>query len=264
MILDKTVPQIKVDEFKAVLMSAYQRAGVLKPAVESKRADAFNDEIGPSGPRADNLMLKPKSWSGGQYLRIFPHGRMHDDDTKDAACSIGQAAACWNDQLILDAPASASIPSTVGALGTDVTYEILAQAIKILIGKGIDPMRNHVCVACPYFWFLKLRKDKRIKWSDCAENQNYSEIISFRIGEKEFSCRIEFIPDYSDTGGFNPARGVGYVFTKDSIILGHVAGLVGDIDWIPQRHSFLATGHMSADAVVQRPEGIVKILGQTS
>ena len=262
MTFDKTMAP-SGDEVRAAVMREYQCSGSLKSTVESKRIDAFDDETEPSGSKTDNLALKPRSWSDGEYLRVSPYGRVLDD-TKDATRNIGQAAACRVDQLILDALESPDNLPTVGAVGADVTCETLAQAVKILIDKGIGLMRNHVCVACPYLWFSKLRVDKRIKWSDCAENQNYSEAISFRLGEKEFNCRIEFIPDYSDMGGFNPAQGVGYAFTKDSIVLGHATGPVGDIVWVRQRRSFLVMGRMIADAVVQRPEGIVKILGQTA
>lgn len=262
MILDKTVPQIKVAEFEAVLMNAYQRAGLLKPAVESKHADAFSDEVSPSGPRTDNLMLKPKSWSDGQYLSIFPHGRMHGDDMKDAACNIGPACARRDDQLILDALASAGTLSTVGALGVDFTYETLVQVVKTLADKDINLMRYQMCVACPYFWGGKLRNDERIEWK--AEKRFKRGTIRFYVGNTEFEWKIKLLPDRSAFGGFDPAQGIGYAFAKESIILGYATELAGDIVWIPQCHSFLATGHMSADAVVRQPECVVKILGQTS
>ena len=251
------------DEVHAEVMREYQCSGILKSAVESKRIDAFDDDNGPSGPEADNLMLKPRSWSDGKYLSIFPHGRVLDDDMKDAAHNIGQAAARRDDQLILDAPASVGTLSTVGAAGIDVTFETLAQAMRILADKG-DLMRNQACVACPSLWYSKLRQEDKAEWSDYAESKNNIGTISFRVGEKEFNCRLEFIPDYSGMGGFDPTQGVGYAFTKDSIVLGHATGPTGDIAWVPQRRSFLVMGRMIADAVVQRPEGIVKILGQTA
>lgn len=264
MTFDKTVTRSEVDKFSALLMSEYQRSGILKSVVEGKRIGVFDDEIGPSGPGADNLMLKPRSWSDGEDLSIFPYGRVQDDDMEDAACNMGQAAARREDQLVLDALASAGTLSTVGAVGADVTSETLAQAMKIQIDRGIDLTRDQVCVACPYLWELKLRKDKRIKWSDRTASRNNSETISFRADEREYNCRIEFIPDYSDMGGFNPARGAGYAFTKESIALVYGVTLAGNIDWVPRRHSFRASGYMERDAVAQRPDGIVKILGQTA
>ena len=264
MTFDKTVAQSKVDDFNAKLMSEYQHSGALKSAVESKRIGVFGDETGPSGPKASNLMLKPQSWSDGQYLSIFPYDRVQDDDMEDAACNMGQAAARREEQLVLDALASAGTLSAVGAVGADVTSETLAQAMKIQIDRSIDLTRDQVCVACPYLWELKLRKDKRIKWSDRTASRNNSETISFRAGEREYNCRIEFIPDYSDMGGFNPARGVGYAFTKESIALVYGVTLVGNIGWVPRHRSFRASGYMERDAVAQRPDGIVKILGQTA
>ena len=256
--------QSKVDKYSTTLVSEYQRSGILRSAVESKRIGVFGNEIDPSGSKAGNLMLKPRSWSDSQYLSIFPYDWVQDDDMEDAACDMGQAAARREDQLVLDALASAGTLSTVGTAGADVTPETLAQAMKILIDRGIDPMRDRVCVACPYLWESKLREDKRIKWSDRTASRNSSETISFRVGEKEYNCRIEFIPDYSDMGGFNPAQGVGYVFTKESIALVYGVTLVGNIGWVPRRRSFLASGYMERDAVVQRPEGTVKILAQTA
>ena len=264
MIFDRTAVQSEDNEFHAALVSQYQRSGILKSAVESKHIGEFGNEVGLGGPRGDNLTLKLRSWSDGEDLSLSPYYRVLDDDKEDAAHSMGQAAARRDDQLILDALASAGTLLTVGAVGVDVTPETLTQAMKILIDRGIDLMRDQVCVACPYLWESKLREDKRIKWSDRTASRNSSETTSFRVGEKEYSCRSEFIPDYSDMGGFNPAQGVGYVFTKKSIALVYGVTLDGDIGWVPRCRSFRASGYMERDAFVQRPEGIVKVLGQTA
>lgn len=264
MTFDKTVAQSEVDKYSAMLMSKYQRSGILKSTVESRRIDVFGDETDPSGPKAGNLMLKSRSWSDGQYLRIFPHGRVQDDDMEDAARGIGQAAARRDDQLILDAFAFAGSLSTVGAIGADVTYEMLAQVVRTLAHKDIDPMRNQVCVACPYLWRGKLRIDKKIKLDDCAKDRNASRTIRFRVGNTEFVWLIKFLPDRSAIGGFDPAQGIGYAFTKESVVLSYGVTLVGNIDWVPRCHSFRASGYMERDAVVQQPEGIVKILSQNA
>ena len=230
-----------------MLQTGYQRKSRFRTAVTVNAgvADNFEPLI---AYRKLNAITFP-SWSH------VPH-----DERKEAAASCAKGVVHWENELVLGALASAGIPSSVGAADIYVTQETLIAVAQALIDQDADPIRNEVCIACPYQWYETLRLDRRI-------NRIADGTIRFRMDKTDFMWKIEFLPRREflpscvANGSFDPAQGIGYAFTKESVGLTYNLEPTGDINWEHRSLSWLLRGTIGADAVVRLPKGIVKILG---
>ena len=81
------------------------------------------------------------------------------------------------------------------------------------------------------------------------------------MDKTEFKWETEFLSGHSANGSFDPAQGIGYAFTRESIGLAYSSEPSGDIEWDSLNKRWQLSGIMSASAAVRLPKGIVKILG---
>lgn len=241
MAIDKTLTRSDIDEFDKMLKAGYQRYSRFRTAVTVSAGEA-DDFRSLSTPSVCLNGIEFPSWS-----------RVPHFEKKEAADGCAKEVVCLENELVLGALASASIPSSVGAADIDVTQETLVAVAQVLIDQDAGPIRNEVCIACPGQWYTTLHLDKRIEWADGT--------AKFRMGETEFKWKFEFLSGHAANGSFDPAQGIGYAFTKESIGLTYNLEPTGDIDWDLRSLSWALSGAIGAAAAVRLPKGIVKILG---
>ena len=239
--IDKTLARSDIDEFDKMVQTGYQGKSRFRTAVTVSAGEA-DDFRSLSTPPVYLSGIEFPSWS-----RVPPF------EKKEAADGCAKEVVCLENELVLGTLASASIPSSVGVADIDVTQETLVAVARALIAQDADPIRNEVCIACPYQWRTTLHLDKRIEWADGT--------AKFRMGETEFEWKFEFLPIHATNGSFDPAQGIGYAFTKESIGLAYNREPTGDIDWDLRSLSWELSGAIGAAAAVRLSKGIVKILG---
>lgn len=241
MIIDTTITQNDTDEFDKIFQTSYQRYSKFRTAV------AVNTGV----------VGMAECFKAHSYLRgmEFPSwSKVPDGEKEEAANICAKGVVCWENELVLGALASASISSHVGAADIGVTYETLTEVAQALIDQDAGSIQNEVCIACPYQWYRTLRLDEKIDWVD-------GDTIRFRMGQTQFKWETEFLSSHSANGSFDPAQGIGYAFTKESIGLIYNPEPCGHIGWDLRSLSWQLSGVICADAVVRLPEGIVEILG---
>ena len=243
MVIDTTtVTRNDIDEFDKMFQTGYQRYSRFRTAVtvntgadgDAERFTAHRDLRGMEFP----------SWSD-----------VSGGEKEEAANICAEGVVRWENEFVLGALASASISSHVGAADTGVTYETLTEAAQTLIDQDAGSIQNGVCIACPYQWYPSLRLDKRMEKVDDSTNWK------FYLDQAEFEWKIEFLSIHATTGSFDPAQGIGYAFTKESIGLTYNLEPFGYIGWGICPLNWELTGVINADAVVRSPKGIVRILG---
>ena len=242
MAFDKIVPRSAIDEFDAMVQAGYQRHSRFRAAVTVNTGDADDSE----------RLIEPGGCLSGIEFPSWSHVPHNEKEEKADSCA--KVIVRLENRLVLEALASASIPSSVGFADIVVTRDTLIAAAQALIDQGAGPIRNEVCIACPYQWRSELRLDERINWID-------GNLIKFRMDKTEFKWKIEFLSIYSANGSFDPAQGIGYAFTKESIDLTYSLEPTGDIGWNALELGWQLSGVMSAAAVVRLPKSIVEILG---
>ena len=241
MAIDKTITKNDIDEFDKMFHASYQRLSRFRAAVTVNTG-----VVGVS----KTLATRSEYLSGIQ----FPSwGEVPNSEKEEKADICAKRVVRLENGLVLGALASASISSHAGAVDIDVTYATLAEVAQTLIDRDADPIRTEVCIACPYQWDASLSLDKRIEKIDGS--------LSFCMDIAEFKWEIESLSSCATYGIFDPAQGIGYAFTKESIGLTYNSEPFGDIGWDLRSLSWQLTGAINADAVVRSPKGIVKILG---
>ena len=241
MAIGKTLTRSDIDEFDKMLKAGYQKYSRFRAVVTVSAGEA-DDFRSLSTPPVYLSGIEFPSWS---HVRHF--------EKKEAADGCAKEVVRLENGLVLGALASASIPFSVGASDIDVTQKTLVAMAQVLIDQDAGPIRNEVCIVCPGQWYTTLHLDKRIEWADGT--------AKFRMGETEFMWKFEFPSSHAANGSFDPAQGIGYAFTKESVSLTYDREPTGDIDWDLRSLSWALSGTIGADAVVRLPKGIVKILG---
>ena len=241
MATEKTITQDDIDAFDRMLRASYQRLSRFR-AVVTVNTGVVGD--------ASRVIVH-----GYLCGREFPSWRQVPEGEKEEKADIcADGLVCKENGLVLGVLASAGISSHVGAVDIDVTYATLAAVAQALIDQDADPIRNEVCIACPDQWHETLCSDKKVDEVDDGT-------IRFRTSKTEFKWETEFLPSHSANGSFDPAQGIGYAFTKESMGLSYNSEPSGDIEWDSLNKRWQLSGIMSASAAVRLPKGIVKILG---
>ena len=241
MAIDKTITKNDIDEFDKMLYASYQRLSRFRAVVTVNTGVAGVSRT---------LATRSEYLSGIQYPSW---SEVPDSEKEEKAEICAKRVVRLENGLVLGALASANISSHVGAVDVDVTYATLAAVAQALIDQDADPIRNEVCIACPYQWDASLSLDGRIEKIDGS--------LSFCMDIADFRWEIECLSSCATNGIFDPAQGIGYAFTKESIGLTYNTEPFGDIGWDHRSISWQLTGAINADAVVRSPKGIVKILG---
>ncbi len=239
--IDKTITPSDIDEFSKMLQVSYQRCSRFRTAVTVNTGEA-DDFRSLSTPPVHLNGIEFPSWS-----------RVPHFEKKEAADGCAKEVVRLENDLVLGALALASIPFSVGAADIDVTQETLVAVAQVLIDQDASPIRNEVCIACPGQWYTTLHLDERIEWADGT--------AKFCMGEMEFEWKFEFLSIYAANGSFDPAQGIGYAFTKESIGAAYKREPTGSIDWDLRSLSWALSGAIGAAAAVRLSKGIVKILG---
>ena len=240
MAIDKTITKNDIDEFDKMLYAIYQ--------ILSRFIATVTVNTGVVGD-ASRVIVH-------EYLcgREFPSWRQVPESEKEEKANIcAGGLICKENELVLGALALAGISPHVGAADIGVTYGTLTEVAQVLIDQDTGPIQSEVCIACPYQWHETLCSDKKVGVGDGT--------IRFRTSKTEFKWETEFLPSHSANGGFDPAQGIGYAFTKESMGLAYNSEPSGDIEWDSLNKRWQLSGIMSASAAVRLPKGIVKILG---
>ena len=275
MAYDKTVDTSTKQEFDAMLVSNYQGSSLLKGTVtvkpkirgESRTLDSMaprifqrhipGTEIATSQSLLERVKLNITEWTDGVYSNIFSIQKAPWDDKNELAENCAQAAGRREDQIILDALSASTPETTQDFRAGKLDFQAMTKIRGALMGKAADPMRNKVSAVFPHTWYESMRNDMKLHSTDYVKGKESDKAVAFRVDGMD----VIFMDDRSTMEGFDPAAGVGYVYTKKSVVLGYGINVTFDVDWDIKVKGWLISGLVTLGAVVRLPRGVVKVLG---
>ena len=192
-----------------------------------------------------------------EYSDIFNQQKVNFDERRElvevVSCAIGRRM----DQLVIDALNAASSPSTVatsvGGAGTNMNLAKLLAAKKALDTKNV-PAEGR-CMVIHANGLSALLDETELTSSD------FSTIKSLSTGEIDTFLGFKFITlGDRDEGGLPlPSTRTCFAFHRDAIGMGIGMGQRSEINYVPEKTSFLVSSMFSAGAIAIDDEGIVKI-----
>ena len=192
-----------------------------------------------------------------EYSDIFSQQKVNFDERRELVQVVGNAIGRRMDQLVIDALNAASSPSTVGTdiggSGTNMNLAKLLAAKKALDTKNV-PAEGR-CMIIHANGLSALLDETELTSSD------FATVKALSTGEIDTFLGFKFITiGDRDEGGLPlPSTRTCFAFHRDAIGLGIGMNQRSEINYVPEKTSFLVSSMFSAGAVAIDDEGIVKI-----
>jgi len=192
-----------------------------------------------------------------EYSDIFHQAKVNFDERRELVKVVGDAIGRRMDQLVIDAINSASSPSTVGTdiggVGTNMNLAKLLAAKKALDTNNV-PAEGR-CIVIHANGLSSLLDEQELTSSD------FASVKALVRGEIDTFLGFKFVTlGDRDEGGLPlPSTRSSFAFHRDAVGLGVSMAQKTEINYVPEKTSFLVSSMFSAGAVSIDDEGIVKI-----
>ena len=192
-----------------------------------------------------------------EYSDIFNQQKVNFDERRELVQVVGNAIGRRMDQLIIDALDAASSPSTVatsvGGAGTNMNLAKLLAAKKALDANNV-PAEGR-CMVIHANGLSALLDETELTSSD------FATVKALSTGEIDTFLGFKFITlGDRDEGGLPlPSTRTCFAFHRDAVGMGIGMNQRSEINYVPEKTSFLVSSMFSAGAVAIDDEGIVKI-----
>ena len=192
-----------------------------------------------------------------EYSDIFNQQKVNFDERRELVQVVSGAIGRRMDQLVIDALNAASSPSTVattvGGSGTNMNLAKLLAAKKALDTKNV-PAEGR-CMVIHANGLAALLDETELTSGD------FATVKALSTGEIDTFLGFKFITlGDRDEGGLPlPSTRTCFAFHRDAIGMGIGMGQRSEINYVPEKTSFLVSSMFSAGAVAIDDDGIVKI-----
>ena len=192
-----------------------------------------------------------------EYSDIFSQQKVNFDERRELVQVVGNAIGRRMDQLVIDAlNASATtltVATTVGGAGTNMNIEKLIEAKKLLDANNV-PSEGR-CMIIHANNLAGMLGETEITSAD------FATVKALVSGEVDTFMGFKFITlgDRDEGGLPKPSTRTCFAFHKDAVGMGIGMNQKSEINYVPEKTSFLVSSMFSAGAVAIDDEGIVKI-----
>jgi hypothetical protein len=263
--------------FDAEVKQAYQGKAMLVGAVRQRRgvegstvrfpkvgrgvatARISQTDVTPLNVGFSNVTCTLQDWNAAEYSDIFSQAKVNFDERSELVQVLGNAIGRRQDQLILDALTAATGTGTVGndIGGTDTNLNVakLRDAKRQLDRANVPPEGRHIILHAS--GLASLLSETAVTSSD------FNTVKALVSGEINTFLGFTFhvMGDRTEGGLIidNSLDRTCFAFHKDAI--GYAEGIAPrtEVNYIPEKTSFLVNSVFSAGAIAIDAEGIVKI-----
>ena len=263
--------------FDAEVKQAYQGKAMLVGAVRQRRgvegsqvkfpkvgrgvatARVTQTDVTPMNVGFSTVTCTLGDWNAAEYSDIFSQAKVNFDERSELVQVVGAAIGRRQDQLILDALSAASgtgtVANSIGGSNTNMNIAKLREAAKILNTKNVPSEGRHIIIHANSL--ASMLEQTSVTSSD------FNTVKALVQGEISTFMGFQFhiLGDRSE-GGL-PIDGSSdrtlYAFHRDAI--GYAEGIAPrtEINYVPEKTSWLVNALFSAGSVAIDAEGIVKI-----
>ena len=214
-------------------------------------------DVTPLNVTYSQVTASMSDYIAAEYSDIFHQAKVNFDERRELVQVVGNAIGRRMDQLVIDALNAASSPSTVdtnvGGTATNLNLAKLLAAKKALDAKNV-PQEGR-CMVIHANGLSALLDETELTSSD------FATVKSLSRGELDTFLGFRFIMlGDRDEGGLPlPSTRTSFAFHRDAVGLGISMNQKSEINYVPEKTSFLVSSMFSAGAIAIDDEGIVKI-----
>ncbi len=264
---------VAVTEFDSMVKHAYANAGLLKNAV-TLRNNVVGDTYkfrrmgkGLANQKASSADVTPMNvghefktatlanWNAPEFTDIFDAQDVNFDEKQELASTIAGALGRRCDQLVIDAmDASTPLTTAVPAGGTNLTIAKVSDAQVELRDQGVPNTELFAVIEAGGLGGL-LADEK-------ATSADYQAIKALVSGEINTLVGFQFIIlETRAEGGLTEAANIvdSWFFQRPAVGLAVGIDMKTEINYVPEKTSWLTNGMLKAGSVVRDEGGLVKV-----
>jgi len=252
---------------KAMLVGAVrQRRGVEGSTVKFPKVGAGvatprvpQTDVTPINASFSQVTLTLADWNAAEYSDIFSQAKVNFDERQELVQVVAAAMGRRQDQMIIDALTASSTSLTVsndiGGSDTNLNVAKLREAKRLLDKNNVDPGDRHIVIHANSL--ASLLSETAVTSSD------FNSVKALVQGDINTFLGFTFhvMGDRSEGGlaidGSND-RTV-WAFHKTAVGYGEGLGMRTEINYIPEKTSWLVNEVFSAGAIAIDAAGIVQI-----
>ena len=192
-----------------------------------------------------------------EYSDIFSQQKVNFDERRELVQVVGNAIGRRMDQLTIDALSSSgtslTVATSIGGAGTNMNIEKLIEAKKLL-DAGNVPMQGR-CMLIHANTLAGLLGETQVTSAD------FASVKALVQGDIDTFMGFKFVTlGDRDEGGLPlPSTRTCFAFHRDAVGVGIGMNQKSEINYVPEKTSFLVSSMFSAGAVAIDAEGIVAI-----
>ena len=192
-----------------------------------------------------------------EYSDIFSQQKVNFDERRELVQVVGAAIGRRMDQLTIDALSSSgtslTVATSIGGAGTNMNIEKLIEAKKLL-DAGNVPMEGR-CMLIHANTLAGLLGETQVTSAD------FASVKALVQGDIDTFMGFKFVTlGDRDEGGLPlPSTRTCFAFHRDAVGVGIGMNQKSEINYVPEKTSFLVSSMFSAGAVAIDAEGIVAI-----
>jgi len=200
-----------------------------------------------------------EDWNAAEYSDIFMQQKVNFDERQELVQVVANAIGRRQDQLVIDALTASSTSNTVsndiGGTDTNLNLDKLLAAKKLLDKGNVPPQDRHMVIHANSL--ASILAEQKLTSSD------YASVKALVSGEINTFLGFTFhvLGDRVEGGlavDGSLDRTV-WAFHKDAVGYAEGMGPKTEINYVPEKTSFLVNSMFSAGAVAIDAEGIVQI-----
>lgn len=260
-----------IASFSDMTKHAYQGAGKLAALVKQKNGVVgsthkfFKMGKGLAQPRTPQTDVVPMNiahtsatatlsdWSAAEYTDLFDQQKVSFNERQELAKTVAMAMGRRKDQLIINAMNASNHSTSVDATGGFTTAKIL-ETKRVMDDLGV-PMEDRYFAMSAYALEEALSDAK-------IGSEDYNILKPIVAGELKKWGGFEYVfIETRDEGGLPLASTTrsNFAFHKDAIGLATGIDMRVEVNYVPEKTSWLVNGLFSAGAVTIDTEGVIKV-----
>lgn len=200
-----------------------------------------------------------EDWNAAEYSDIFMQQKVNFDERQELVQVVANAIGRRQDQLVIDALTASSTSNTVsndiGGSDTNLNLDKLLAAKKLLDKGNVPPQDRHMVIHANSL--ASILAEQKLTSSD------YASVKALVSGEINTFLGFTFHVLGDRTEGGLAVDGsldrTVWAFHKDAVGYAEGMGPKTEINYVPEKTSFLVNSMFSAGAVAIDAEGIVQI-----
>lgn len=271
------VNDVAIDMFDPMVKQAYQSMGFkLRGTMRERRnvigntvkfpkigkgiakQKAIQDDVEPMNLQYTRPEVLLQNWYASDYSDIFSQRSINFDEIRELSEALGASIGRRADQLGIDALVASGTTNTIAAGGTGFTFAKYTEMNKFF-------SKNNITRGIKRYVAIDAEAEE-----DILNQQKFTDndFTQKRILDNGGTVDGLFMFGYNwivfgdmDEGGMPVSGATHTAFAWAQNALGHAIGMdfSNEVNYVPEKTSFLATSKYRANAVAIDAEGIVKI-----